>query len=365
MAGELGDLGARSIERHKGAVSFRGDWRQVWRANWRLRTANRVLVELGTWPAADGDALARGAYRLVAGRGGEQKMLDLGDLLRPELSFALRATTRESRVRDQRWATLKVKDGLVDAQRDRFGRRSSIDRDTPDLALRLRLFRDQATLTLDTSGESLDHRGYRLESTTAPVREHLAAACVLAAEWDGVGPVVDPMCGSGTLLAEAGAFALGLAPGRLRGGWSFERLPSFDRRAFEAIRREPIPAPGPDVRLYGADLDPTAVAAAGTNLEAAGFADCARVRRADAFDYQPPAGPGLLLINPAYGERLAENRDQWRRLGDLLKQRYTGFRAAVLAGDPDRGKHIGLRPTRRIPVMNGPIEARILIFDLY
>lgn len=363
LARELEALGVSGIERDKGAVSFRGSWADCWRANWRLRTANRVLVQLGQWDAADGDALARGAETLMRGdrRGG----VDAGALLHPDRSFSIRATCRESRVGDTRWAALRVKDGLVDAQRRRWGSRSTVERKTPDLALRLRLFRDQATLSLDTSGESLDRRGYRLQTTSAPVREQLAAACVLAAEWDGRGPVVDPMCGSGTLLAEAGAVVLGLAPGRLRETWAFEKLPSFDRSAFDRIRGEPIPALADDVRLIGLDRDPQAVSASGTNLEAAGFADQARVRRGDAFEYEPPPVPGLLIVNPAYGERLNENRDQWRRLGDLMKQHYAGYTAVVLAGDPDRGKQIGLKPRRRIPVMNGPIEARILIFDLY
>ena len=174
------------------------------------------------------------------------------------------------------------------------------------------------------------------------------------------------MCGSGTLLAEAAWLALGRAPGCLRTGWAFERLPNFDREAFAAIRAEPLPAPGPDVRLYGADTDREAIAAARLNLAQAGLGERARLAPADAFELEPPEGPGLLLVNPPYGERLEEEPAQWRRLGDLLKQRYAGWRAVVLAGGPSRGKQIGLRPRPpRIPVRNGPLDARILTFDLY
>ena len=371
---ELVALGVAGPRRERGAVTFRGSWEDCWRANWRLRTANRVLVELGRFPGEDGKALAAGARRLVTAKvsrqshgaiDGRQSGLDPGVLLHPDRSFALHATAAGSQVKDTRWAVLTVKDGLVDGQRERWGRRSDVERANPDLHLRLRLHRDEATLLLDTSGEPLDRRGYREQSTEAPVREHLAAACVLASGWDGKGPVVDPMCGSGTLLVEAGWIALGRAPGHLRRRWAFERLPGFDAAAFAAIRDEPVPAPGPDVRLLGNDREPAALRAARANLEQAGLSDRAILRRGEAQAIETPEGPGLVLVNPPHGERLGEDPDQWRALGDLLKQRFAGWRAVVLAGGESRGKWIGLRPERRIPVMNGPLEARILVFALY
>ncbi len=369
LEGELRDLGARGVTREKGAVTFTGTWEDCWRANWRLRTANRVLVELGTWNGRDGAELAAGA-RAIVGWGAP------GTLLHPDRSFVIQATCTASTIRDARWAALSVKDGLVDGQRDRWGRRASVDREDPDLHLRVRLRNDRATLLLDTSGEPLDRRGYRAVTATAPVREQLAAACVLASGWDGRGPVVDPMCGSGTLLVEAAWIALGRAPGQLRKAWAFERLPSFDARAFDRIRREPLPAassksglsPGPDVRLVGNDVSAEALRAARANLERAGVLDLAHLTRGDAYGptgVQPPPGPGLVVVNPPHGERMGTDTESWRALGDLLKQRFKGWKAAVLAGGPDRGKHIGLRPRRRIPVMNGPLEGRILVFDLF
>jgi putative N6-adenine-specific DNA methylase len=368
LEGELRELGMAGVERRRGAVAFAGGWREVWRANWRLRTANRVLVELGAWDGGDGDALAAGAERAVGARRSWDGVA-AADLFDPRRTFAVRATSSRSRVRDTRWVALRVKDGIVDAQRRRFGERGSIERRDPDVQLRVWLHEDRATLLLDTSGAPLDHRGYRVESTEAPVREQLAAACVLASGWDGRGPVVDPMCGSGTLLAEAAAVALGLAPGRMREGWAFETLPGFDRAAWEAVRAEPIPAPGagaePPLRLHGVDASPDSLAAAAANLERAGLLDRASLVHGDGFAFEPPPGPGLLLVNPPYGERLEEEETQWPRLGDLMKQRYSGWRAVVLAGGTSRGKHIGLRPERRIPVRTGPLEARILPFVLY
>lgn len=377
LAGELVDLGVERIAPELGAVTFRGGWRDVWRTNWRLRTANRVLVELATFNGHSGEALEAGARNLVRRRSKVWDRVDAGDLFHPDRTFALQATSRASEIRDTRWVVLKVKDGLVDGQRDRFGRRGSVAREDPDVPLRVFLHKNQATVLLDTSGDPLDRRGYRTETAEAPLREHLAAACVLASGWSGRGPVLDPMCGAGTLLAEAGLWALGRPPGAVRRalgrGWAFERFPGFDTGAFAAIRGEPVEIPaGEDagLRLYGNDRSPEALAAARGNLERAGLADRLELTRREAFKVEPPgsdgaAETGLVLINPPYGERLAESPEQWRRMGDWLKQGFPGWRAAVLAGGETRGKWIGLKPERRWPVWNGPLETRLLVFELY
>lgn len=361
---ELTRLGVSDCRREKGAVTFVGSWEDVQRANWRLRTANRVLVELARWDGSSAESLAAGAGKLVEGSRSWEG-LRAAELFDPRRTLVIRATSAGSQIRDTRWVGLKVKDGIVDAQRRRFGRRASIDKVNPHVRLRVWLSRDRATLLLDTSGEPLDRRGYRVVTSEAPVRENLAAACVLASGWDGSGPVVDPMCGSGTLLAEAAAVALGWAPGRLRQRWAFERLPGFDSAAWQRIRKEPIPVPGKEVRLFGVDRSSQAIASATTNLGKAGLVERSTLEVGDAYTFEPPAGSGLLIVNPAYGERLEENREQWPRLGDMMKQHYKGWQAVVLAGGEGLGKHIGLRPRRRIPVRNGPLEARILLFDLY
>jgi 23S rRNA (guanine2445-N2)-methyltransferase len=368
VVAELSALGAQGIAPERGAVAFAGGWEDCWRANWRLRTANRVLVALGSWEGRDGPALSAGARALVSGAPAPVERapeVDVAALLHPDLSFAVKATTTASLVRDARWAALSVKDGLADGQRDRWGRRANVDRVHPELPLRLRLHENRATLLLDTSGEPLDRRGYRVARTAAPLREQLAAALVLASGWDGRGPVVDPMCGSGTLLAEAAWIALGRAPGHLRQGWVFERLPGFDAAAFAAIRAESLPAPGPDVRLWGHDRDAEALQAARANLEKAGLGERATLSQGDAAHFAPPPGPGLVVVNPPYGERAAADAGGWPALGDLLKQRFRGWTAAVLAGGQGLGKTIGLRPSRRLPVWNGPLEARILVFELF
>ena len=208
LEAELRELSARNVRRRRAAVTFHGTWKDAYRANYRLRTANRVLLELGSWDGREGDELARGAGEMVT-TDREWDGLRSEALFRPERSFAVRATSSRSRQRDARWVALKVKDGIVDAQRKRYGQRASVEKGDPDLQLRLFLHEDRATLLLDLSGDSLDRRGYRVVPGSAPVREQIAAACVLASGWTGKGSpapvVVDPMCGSGTLLAEAGA----------------------------------------------------------------------------------------------------------------------------------------------------------------
>jgi putative N6-adenine-specific DNA methylase len=369
LAAELGALGCSGVEPIRSAVRFGGDWIDVWRANVWLRTANRVLIELASYPAATSEELYAGAAALLSGRGRSPRLAGVAvdDLLAPERTFAVSATTSSSRLRDTRWVALKVKDAIADAQRQRFRRRADVDPRRPDLPLRVWLNDDRATLYLDSSREPLDRRGYRAVSGMAPLREQLAAAVVLASGWDGEGPVVDPMCGTGTLLVEAAWIALGRAPGSLRQRWVFERWPGFDAAGFAHVRRDAGGAARREspVRLFGRDLSADAVRAARRNLEAAGVGELAQLEVGDGLAFEPPAEPGLVVVNPAYGERLASSDDDWRRLGDQLKQRYTGWRCALVAGAPSFGKHLGLRPRRRIPVRNGPLDAKILVLDLY
>ena len=369
---ELRALEVQRVLRERGAVRFAGTWSDVWRANLWLRTANRVLIEVGSFPAADGDVLYEGVRRLAQA---DEPIPGLAgaDLFDPSATLAVRATASQSNLRDIRWIGQRTKDAIVDAQRHRFSRRSSVDRREPDRMFRVLVRQNRGALLLDTSREPLDRRGYRLSMVDAPVREQLAAACVMASGWNGDGPVLDPMCGSGTLLAEAASWALGWAPGRLREHWAFADLPTFDARAFERLRRVAGPrteqnellrgALGPMV--FGGDEVEAAVRATQDNLYRAGVLGMAELKRRDAFVWQAPAEKGLLLVNPPYGERLVRDEELWKRLGDWMKQGFAGWTAVVLAGDLEAAKTIGLKPRRRIPVRHGQLDARILIFDLY
>jgi putative N6-adenine-specific DNA methylase len=364
----IGATAGAASEPLRGAVATSGSWRDVWRLGLWLRTANRVLVELGSFDAGDEDLLYSGVRKIVAHDRAWDGVTTAG-LFDPSASLAVRATCAESRLRDARYVALRAKDAIVDAQRARTGRRSQVSREDPDLPLRLWLEHDRASLLLDTSGVPLDRRGYRPAGVVAPVREQIAAACVLASGWDGRGPVVDPMCGSGTLLVEAGWIALRRAPGGLRRRWQFERFPGFDAGVFARMRDEArageLPVSG--LELHGRDVDPAAIAGARRALQAADLAQAAgSIVVGDGLEMPRPAGPpGLVVVNPPWGGRLGTDHDLWRKLGDLLKQRFAGYRAVVLAGDPAHAKQVGLRPARRVAVRNGPLDARILVYELY
>ena len=366
LAGELDALGVPVAARETGGVTFDGGWREGLLASWRLSTVNRVLIEIASWPAADDEALYRGARAFIESLEPDRAApLSWIELFAVDRSFAIEATASGSKVRDTRWIAMKVKDAIVDGQRVRFGARADVDRRDPASSLRVRLHRDRATLLVDTSGDPLDRRGYRATSTAAPLRENLAAACLLASGWNGQGPVVDPMCGSGTFLAEAGANALGLAPNRLRSRWAFERLPGFERALWDEVRALPIPASDSGVRLFGVDRAGEAMVASRDNLERAGLLDRAALVAGDAFAWEPPPGPGLLAVNPPHGERMLDDREEWKKLGDLLKKRYSGWKAVVFAGGSSQGKYIGLKPSRRISTWAGPLPVKILVFDLW
>lgn len=308
-----------------GAVSFEGTWEDVDHFNLWLRTANRLLVEVGGWRASRVEDLYQGAFRTTLKT----------DWMHPGQSFSIRATSSASNVVGSK-VMLTVKDAIVDAQRKKYGERASVDRDHPDLPLRLRLHRNRATLLLDTSGEALDRRGYRVQTTEAPCRENLAAAMILLADpHPDTDLVVDPMCGSGTLLAEAAAILGRIPSQRLR----------FD-----------LTGPMPDhLRLIGGDTSRAAISASRQNLAVAGFED-ARLAVRDAFRWDPPEAPGLMLLNPPYGERLVLSGDL-----DRLLERYRGYTAALLLPADMRLDHT---PRETLLVNNGPLEARIAVFDL-
>ncbi len=362
LAGELEALGMAEVSQEQGAVRFRGDWNDCWRANLWLRTANRVLVSLAKRKASDGEALYQAAVDLVSSDR-TYAGVAVADLFAPERTLSVRATSTRSQVRDVRWVGLRVKDGIVDGQRARFGQRSSVDRAGAGLPLRVWLHEDRLTLLLDTSREPLDRRGYRARWEGASLREQLAAACVLASGWNGEGPVLDPMCGSGTLLIEAAWWRQGRPPGLSRPSWVFEQLPGFDPRRFAQMKSE-ISLREPPA-LFGVDSDAEALEAARRSAETAGVADRLQLTCGDGLTFDPPEGPGLLLVNPPWGDRLESSPELFRQLGDCLKKRYSGWRAVVLAGDQQKGKTIGLRARPRYSVRNGPVDARILVFDLY
>lgn len=360
LVAEVAALGASAVAPGRGSVAFSGDLRTVYEANLRLRTAMRVLA-----PVVRGEVRSRDdLYELAASA-------PWSEIIEPGQTFAVEVVGRHQAFRNTTFAGQVVKDAVVDRLRTQRGKRPDVEREDPDLRLHLRLTeRGPTTLSLDSSGEPLSHRGYRPRGGgPAPLAESLAAGILLLAGYDGSQPLLDPLCGSGTFAAEAALIATRTPPG-LRRAFAFERWRLHDRQLFEEVHHQASrghrDAPAP---IVARDRDERAVRATARNLKAAWMDRWVQVERRDVLDLQLPWGEGgMIVANPPYGKRLGEVKKLggfYRRFGDALKQHATGATAWVLVGEPQLAKQIGLKTARKIPLFNGPIECRLLKFELY
>ena len=359
LAEELRGLGAQDVEPGRGGVSFGGDQELLYRANLWLRTAIRVLKPILEATVASPDEL----YEAV-------RSLDWSRLMTVDHTLAVDCNVRDSQITHSKYAALRTKDAICDQFIERTGRRPSVNVDEPMVGLNLHIFRNQAVLSLDSSGESLHKRGYRPVLTKAPLNEALAAALVLLTEWSGETPFVDPLCGSGVLPIEAAWLALRRPPGLTRRRFGFQGWMDYDVRLWTALRNEArrgvlkeltVPIAGYDVRR-------DAISFARGNARAAGIGHLLHFQTRDVRDFQPPAGgPGVILCNPPYGERIGEEQELkglYRTLGDVLRQRCADWTAHVFTGNPNLAREIGLKPARQISLFNGKIPCRLLTFTL-
>jgi len=352
-------LRLKRIERQVGGVRFEGGWTDAWRANLWLRTAVRILMRLERFRATESDDLFQGASRV-----------DWDRYLRPEGTLWVDAQTRESALDHSRFIEQRVKDAIVDQLRERHGGRPSVVREEPDLRVHVHVWRDRVTLSLDTSGESLHKRGWRRTQGRAPLAETLAAAVVLASGWDRRSPILDPFCGSGTLLVEAALIADNVAPGLTRERFGFESWPGHDAAGFARSRAEAAKAtkPASKLALRGTDIDPQRVEEAQENLDATGLTDRVRLEVADAREFAPrPGWNACILTNPPYGERLgrAENlAGIYRDFGRALRKRCAGYRLGLLSGNPELARELALPDAVRTPFLNGSIECELLTAEL-
>ncbi|MCA9267307.1 MAG: hypothetical protein KDA41_02500, partial [Planctomycetales bacterium] len=358
LAEELRMLGAENVETGVRLVAFTGDQRLLYRANACCRTAIRILKPIASFAADSEQAFYQGVQRI-----------DWAALLDAGSTLWIDPLVHSSFTTHSRFAAQLAKDAIVDQFRQRFGRRPSVDRDQPDLRIALHLAHNQATIYLDSSGESLHMRGYRQRSGEAPLNETLAAGVLRLIGWDRASPLVDPMCGSGTLLIEAAMAARNIAPVLLGRDYAFARWKDYDRALFQEVYAEAAAAQrGPlDFPLVGGDIDPRVLQIARENARCARVADDIRWEEASFECAEAPAAGATLVTNPPYDERLKVDRiaSLYGRLGDALKQRFAGCTAWVLSGNLAAAKQIGLRPTAKIKLFNGAIECRLLRFDLY
>jgi len=364
---ELTAVGAGDVRETVGGVGFSGTLEVAYRACLWSRCASRILFELAQFPAGDSDALYAGIHALP-----------WEEHLAPDATLAVTATQQRGALTHTRFIAQRVKDGVVDRLRERTGIRPSVRIDRPDLPLHVHFKGEQVTVSIDLAGEGLHRRGYRQQSGTAPLRENLAAALLLRAGWPAIaergGALVDPLCGSGTLLIEAALMAGDRAPGLRRDYFGFLGWLQHDPGLWRSLRdeatqrcaqgRERIPP------LFGFDIDAGAIAIAIANAGRAEVGESILFERRELVKLERPAGAddtGLVVTNPPYGERLGEQEALgflYRQLGQRLREQFTGWRAAVFTGNPELGKHMGLRACRLHKLFNGALECQLLHFEI-
>ena len=366
LAAELAQFGGTDTAERQGGVFCRSDQRGAYRICLWSRLASRVLTPLVTFPCVSPDDLYTAA-----------KSIDWPDFFAPDSTFAVEVAGHSPHVTHTQFAGLRVKDGIVDRFRDAIGRRPNVDPREPQIRIHLHLDRESATISLDLAGESLHRRGYRAVGVEAPLKENLAAAIVIRAGWPQIakdgGALVDPMCGSGTLVIEAGLIAADIAPGIARSKWGFEHWLEHRPKVWQELIAEARERRAAGLKnlpaLFGYDIDPRALRAAQQNANRAGLGEAAHFEQRDVAESAPPqAKAGLVVVNPPYGERLATDAEVIKlhsMLGAALKERFAGWRAAVFTGRPDLGPRLGLRADKMYSLYNGAIACKLLLFQVH
>ncbi|MBR2450353.1 MAG: RNA methyltransferase [Paludibacteraceae bacterium] len=359
LAGELIELGANNVQIERRAVSFTGDLRMLYAANFCLRTASRILVPIATFKAKKTDDIYK-----------EVKQLDWAQYMNTRTSFAIDATVYSDLFRHSQFVTYRVKDAVVDWWMEHGGVRPNVQLTNPDIYLNVHIGGDTVTISLDSSGESLHKRGYRVANTQAPINEALAAGMLLLAGWKGQSDFYDPMCGSGTLLIEAALIARNIAPGIYRKGFAFEKWANFDADLFEEVYSDDSREREFTHKIYGSDAGFYAVQTAIKNVQSANLQRDIEVKQIRVQELKTENGKGktegaLVMMNPPYGERLSQDKDVLRLyqdIGTTLKHQFCGATAWIISSNEEALKCVGLRPAKRIRLINGDLDC---LFNQY
>lgn len=356
LAKELIDLGANDVEIQRRAVSFSGDKALMYKANLHCRTASRVLKPILTFTASNPDEV----YEQV-------KKINWTDYLTSESTFAVDSTVYSEQFRHSKFVTYRVKDAIVDFFTEKQKSRPNVRVSNPDLVINIHISHNQCTLSFDSSGESLHKRAYRMAQTEAPLNEALAAGMLLLAGWNGQTNFVDPMCGSGTLLIEAALIALNIPPGIYRKEFAFEKWNDFDEELFDTIYNDDSYERQFDFRIYGSDISPRAIKAAEENVRAAGLSKFIELKTIPLQKLESPVEKCLIITNPPYGERITSPDifQLYADLGTMLKHKFSGNTAWVISSHEDCLKKIGLKPAKRIKLLNGSLECLYCCFELF
>ena len=360
LATELVQLGANNVQVERRAVSFTGDKRMLYTANMCLRTASRVLVPILSFKAQKADDI----YEQV-------KALDWSQYMTVKTTFQIDATVYSDYFRHSQFVTYRVKDAIVDYWMERENQRPSVKLEAADLYLNVHIAGDRVTLSLDSSGESLHKRGYRVANTQAPINEALAAGMLLLAGWNGQSDFYDPMCGSGTLLIEAALIARNIAPGVYRQGFAFEKWADFDADLWDEVYNDDSREREFKHKIYGSDAGFYAVQAATKNIQSASLQRDIEVKqiRVEELRLADTNTEGaLVMINPPYGERLSQDKNVLRLyqdMGTALKHQFSGSTAWVISSNEEALKCIGLRPAKKIHLVNGDLECLFNKYELF
>jgi putative N6-adenine-specific DNA methylase len=357
LATELRRLGAWNVTEIRRGVRFAGDMRTLYKANLHARTALRILVDIHEFSARNEHQL----YNRV-------QEVDWSEYLDVLDTFVVDAVTNSHIFRHSHFAALKVKDAIADQFRKKSGRRPSVNKQQPDIRVHLHITGNVVSLSLDSSGESLHKRGYRQGQNAAPLSEVLAAGMLMVAGWNGDVPLLDPMCGSGTILCEAALIAANIAPGSFRQDFGFQRWKNYQPELWEELKATAAEMEtAPTAKIFGSDKSPMTVRIAERNLEAIGMAEVIQLEKAEFSRREAPAESGLIITNPPYGERIkeADLRGLYRLIGDTFKQKYAGWRAWILSGSMEGIKAVGLKASIKKTLFNGPMECRFYHYDLY
>jgi putative N6-adenine-specific DNA methylase len=357
LAEELRLLGAEEVEAHNRAVSFKGDLAVMYRANLCLRTALKVLVPINKFRASNETQLYDGI-----------KKINWGHYLEKDGRLVIHTSLRSDIFTHSQYVSLKCKDAIVDQFREKYGERPSVDLTHPDLSIDIHINKDEVTVSLDSSSESLHRRGYRTDSTLAPINEVTAAGMIMLTGWNGEGNYYDPMCGSGTLLIEAGMIARNMPPNLKRAQFGFERWKDFDPMIFSQVREEAIAQIRESkANIIGSDKTYKAIDISRENITRAGLDEDIKVSNKRFEEAKGPEGGGLMIINPPYGERLPidEIGAFYKMMGDQMKKEFDGYDVWVISSNIAALKMTGLAPSKKIQLFNGALECRYHKFEIY
>lgn len=356
LADEIKKLGGRNVEIKNRAVNCEGDLGFLYKVNYSARTALKVLVPIFEFKAFNDHQLYSKLLKF-----------DWEEFLDVDQTFAIDATVNSETFKHSQFATLKMKDAIVDAFKEKHNKRPNIETKHPDIKFHLHIDRELVRISLDSSGDALFKRGYRKEQGEAPINEVLASGMLQLAGWDGKGNFLDPMCGSGTLLIEAAMIAMDLPAQTFRRSFAFQNWKNYDEDLFKKIKEFRINRVREFTgKIVGYDIDARMLNAARMNIESAEMEDVIELRKQNFFDSKKELFPLLMVFNPPYDERISINDDDfYKKIGDTFKTHYPNTLAWLISSDLEAVKKVGLRPSRKIKLFNGKLETRFLQYEMY